>query len=156
MRLHELSTYGILREKGTAFLNELFHSLHDAGLLETQRGEYPLVTITARGEKVMKGDGKYRLVWPAGGKASGAGLAEDEGEFDPALYSALKDLRNDLAVRDGVPAYLVFSNKTLEALTRRRPRTLEEGLAVKGVGPAKAERYLEPFLERIATRAAAC
>ncbi|MEE3179262.1 MAG: RecQ family ATP-dependent DNA helicase, partial [Verrucomicrobiota bacterium] len=41
VRLHELSTYGILKGKGTAYLNELFHSLHAAGLLVTQRGEYP-------------------------------------------------------------------------------------------------------------------
>jgi ATP-dependent DNA helicase RecQ len=103
----------------------------------------------------MKGGGGYRLVWPAGKKASASGqAAEDDGEFDPILYSALKDLRNALAERDGVPAYLVFSNNTLESLTRRRPRTIEEGLAVKGVGPAKAERYLAPFLERIGERAA--
>ena len=157
VRLHELSTYGILREQGTAFLNELFHALHDAGLLETQRGEYPLVTLTARGEAAMKGGAQYRLVWPAGGSAGrGSAEVEEAGDFDPALYSALKDLRNDLATRDGVPAYLVFSNKTLEAMTRARPETLEEGLTVKGVGPAKADRYLGPFLERIAKHGAAC
>jgi len=156
-RLHELTTYGILSEAGTAFLNELMHALHDAGLLVTQRGEFPLVTLTKRGEEVMKGKGRYRIVWPQARKES---MVKDGGRegvngekleelapFDGMLYSQLKDLRNELAERDGVPAYVVFSNKTLEAFARLRPRSVEAGLRIKGVGPAKAEKYLEPFLE---------
>jgi ATP-dependent DNA helicase RecQ len=154
-RLHELSTYGLLRGEGTAFLNELMHSLHDAGLLVTQRGEYPLVTLTPGGERVMKGDAKYRLVWPESKKESmvkdgPAGLTADDLEelapFDGTLYERLKDVRKRLAARDGVPLYGVFSNKTLEAIVRLRPQTPEAGMRIKGVGPAKAEKYLEEFL----------
>ena len=158
-RLYELTTYGILSEAGTAFLNELMHALHDAGLLITQRGDYPLVTLTKRGEEVMKGKGRYRIVWPKARKESmvkddvGIGVngeALDElAPYDGVLYSALKDVRSDLAQQDGVPTYVVFSNKTLEAFTRLRPKSVNAGLRIKGVGPAKAEKYLEPFLKAI-------
>ena len=157
-RLHELSTYGLLKSEGTAFLNELTHALHDAGLLITQRGEYPLVTLTPRGEEVMHGKGNYRIVWPRARKETmvkdgPASLhAEDLDElapFDGTLYSLLKDLRTDLAARDGVPPYVVFSNKTLESLTRLRPKSREAGMRIKGVGPAKADKYLDPFLAAI-------
>lgn len=152
VRLHELSTYGILKECGTAYLNELFHSLHDAGLLVTQRGEYPLVTLTSRGEEAMKGRLHYKLVWPGPRepsltKGDGGDLADSVAPFDPALYTRLKDLRNRLAQECRLPAYGVFSNKTLEAFTRLRPTTREAGLRIKGVGPAKAERFLDAFLE---------
>ncbi|NNC88791.1 MAG: ATP-dependent DNA helicase RecQ [Akkermansiaceae bacterium] len=154
VRLHELSTYGILRRKGTAFLNELFHAMHDAGLLVTQRGEYPLVTLTKRGEMVMKGESACRLVWPngrSGDKDRVAELAaEAAGPFDGVLFSRLKELRNNLAQSDGVPAYAVFTNETLEAFTRLRPASVESGMKIKGVGPAKAEKYLPRFLEEIA------
>jgi ATP-dependent DNA helicase RecQ len=154
VRLHELSTYGILKGKGTAYLNELFHSLHAAGLLVTQRGEYPLVTLTSKGEQAMKGEIEYSLVWPetlreSTAKSSGAG-AEAEGELpplDPVLYARLKDLRTSLAKEHRLPLYGVFSNKTLEDLARIRPTSEEEAMGIKGVGAVKAERFLAPFLE---------
>lgn len=154
VRLHELSTYGILKGKGTAYLNELFHSLHAAGLLVTQRGEYPLVTLTSKGEQAMKGEIEYSLVWPetlreSTAKSSGGG-AEAEGELpplDPVLYARLKDLRTSLAKEHRLPSYGVFSNKTLEDLARIRPTSEEEAMGIKGVGAVKAERFLAPFLE---------
>ena len=152
VRLHELSTYGILKEKGTAYLNELFHALHNAGLLVTQRGEYPLVTLTSRGESVMKGEGRFKLVWPEARretmtKGDAGELVAELAPFDPLLYTRLKDLRNDLAREYRLPPYGVFSNKTLEAFTRLRPTTVEAGMKIKGVGAIKAERFLNPFLE---------
>jgi len=154
VRLNELTTYGLLKEEGTAFLNELFHALHDAGLVTTQRGEFPLVTLTARGEQVMKGQAKCRLVWPGRKKeppadeTSGA-LTGSAADFDAQLYLRLKDLRNRIASEQGVPAYVVFPNKTLEALARIRPTTEEAALRIRGVGAVKAQRYLAPFLEAI-------
>ncbi|MFP6882492.1 MAG: RecQ family ATP-dependent DNA helicase [Roseibacillus sp.] len=152
VRLHELSTYGILKGKGTAFLNELFHSLHDAGLLVTQRGEYPLVTLTSRGESAMKGGAGYQLVWPEKHKESmtkghAGELVEELAPLDPIFYTRLKDLRTQLAKEHGLPPYGVFSNKTLEAFARLRPTTVEAGMRIKGVGAVKAARFLEPFLE---------
>jgi ATP-dependent DNA helicase RecQ len=45
-----------------------------------------------------------------------------------------------------VPAYVVFDNRTLEAIARRAPRTIDELWAVPGIGPAKAARYGEAIL----------
>ena len=150
VRLHELSTYGLLKDQGTAYLNELFHSLHAAGLLVTQHGEFPLVTLTPKGEQAMKGEARYSIVWPeSGGRNSRKGAGE-EGEFhplDPALYARLKELRNNLSREHRLPPYGVFSNKTLEALARIRPTTVEAAMTVKGVGAVKAERFLAPFLD---------
>ena len=152
VRLHELSTYGILKGKGTAYLNELFHSLHDAGLLVTQRGEYPLVTLTPRGEEAMKGGYSYSLVWPkalrgSSPKNSGGNLEAEDGPFDPGLYERLKAVRSNLAREHHLPAYRVFSNKVLEALARARPSSVEAAMQIKGVGAVNAERFLAPFLE---------
>lgn len=152
--LDRLTTHGVLREQGTSYVNALFRALHDAGLVRTDTGEYPLLTLTDQGEKVMRGQGSYRLVWPRPGQASGksggrTSPLSDHG-FDPGLYSMLRDLRTKVAKQESVPAYVVFNNKTLEALTRHRPATLEESLLVPGVGDAKASRYLRPFLEAIA------
>ncbi|MEN8774854.1 MAG: ATP-dependent DNA helicase RecQ [Akkermansiaceae bacterium] len=152
VRLHELKTYGLLKKEGTAYLNSLARSLNNGGLIVTQMGEYPLVTLTPRGEQVMMGKTSYALEWPSGdgpSKTSADGVALKDLGFDGRLYDRLKDVRTRLAKAAQVPAYVIFSNDTLEHLARLRPKTMDAGLLVKGIGEAKAEKYLEPFLKVI-------
>ena len=152
VRLHELKTYGILKKQGTAYLNALARSLNNGGLIVTQMGEYPLVTLTPRGEQVMMGKTSYSLEWPSndgGSKTSAEGVDLQDLGFDGQLYDRLKDVRTRLAKAAQVPAYVIFPNNTLEHLARLRPKTMDAGLLVKGIGEAKAEKYLEPFLKVI-------
>ena len=148
--LHELKTYGLLKKEGTAYLNALARSLNHGGLIVTQMGEYPLVTLTPRGEQVMMGKTSYALEWPSDGKGRKPdGVALEDLGFDVRLYDRLKSVRTRLAKAAQVPAYVIFSNETLEHLARLRPTTMNAGLLVKGIGEAKAEKYLEPFLRVI-------
>jgi ATP-dependent DNA helicase RecQ len=144
--LDQLSTYGILKSQGTGYLNALFRAMGDVGLVRVDAGEYPLLTLTELGEKVMRGAAKYRLAWPPPVAAGHVESLSDQG-FDGKLYAELRDLRVRIAKRESVPPYVIFSNKTLEALCRYRPKTIEEGLAVPGIGESKAQRYLPVFLE---------
>ncbi len=143
--LDRLSTYGLLRHLGTGYVNGLMRSLAEAGLIITVTGEYPLVTLTPKGETVMRG-GAFRLIWP---DTSPAESKLDDHGFDPQLYSLLRDMRNALAKRENIPPYAVFNNKTLEELTRYQPTTTPEALALHGIGEGKANRYLATFLEAI-------
>ncbi len=68
----------------------------------------------------------------------------EEGE---ALFQRLRELRKSIADQQDVPAYIVFSDKTLHAMAEACPATPGELLAVSGVGPMKLERYGEAFLE---------
>jgi ATP-dependent DNA helicase RecQ len=150
--LHELKTYGLLKERGTAYLNALARSLNDGGLIVTQMGEYPLVTLTPRGDHVMRGKTSYSLEWPSKqgmSKTSADGVALKDLGFDARLFDRLKDVRTRLAKAAQVPPYVIFPNETLEHLARLRPTTMDAGLLVKGIGEVKAEKYLEPFLKAI-------
>lgn len=66
---------------------------------------------------------------------------------EEALFRRLRTLRKEIADREGVPAYVVFSDATLRDMAARRPQAREAMLAVSGVGPVKIERYGEAFLE---------
>ena len=147
-RLDQLTTYGILADRTTGYLNALFRSLAEEGLVITQTGDYPLMPLSDRGEAVMKGEEEYELRWPDE-VAKPAGL--EEKDFDPQLFTMLKDLRFKIAKKDGVPQYIVFSNKVLENLTKYVPASVEEALAIPGIGEGKAQSYLPPFLEMIRT-----
>lgn len=58
----------------------------------------------------------------------------------PAVV-ALKAWRRERAAGDGVPAYVVFQDRTLEAIAEQRPSSLADLARIGGVGPAKLERY---------------
>jgi ATP-dependent DNA helicase RecQ len=68
---------------------------------------------------------------------------------DGMLFERLRTLRKELADRQGVPAYIVFSDKVLREMAARRPASPAELLDVPGVGPAKLERYGRAFLEAL-------
>jgi ATP-dependent DNA helicase RecQ len=65
------------------------------------------------------------------------------------LFQRLRELRKSIADSQGVPAYIVFSDKTLRAMADSRPGSPGEMLAVTGVGPMKLERYGEAFLDAV-------
>ena len=79
--------------------------------------------------------------------------ATDGGEAaaDPALVEALKSWRRETAQRTGMPAYVVFNDRTLDELARRRPQTEAELLAVNGIGPKKLEDYGDDLIAIVAT-----
>jgi ATP-dependent DNA helicase RecQ len=96
----------------------------------------------------MRGDAKFQLVWPDSDGVKKESALQDHGH-DPQLYSMLRDQRARLAKREDVPPYVIFNNKTLEALARYQPINTAEALHIPGIGDAKIQRYAEPFLEII-------
>ena len=68
---------------------------------------------------------------------------------DARLFASLKTLRNSIAREQQVPAYVVFTDRTLAELAMRKPRTSAGFLEVRGVGQAKLDKYGERFLAAI-------
>jgi DNA helicase II / ATP-dependent DNA helicase PcrA len=89
------------------------------------------------GERVTKG-------------ATSGRLAPGTGSADPGLLERLRDWRRQQAQSQGVPAYVVFNDRTLAALAALRPSTTEALLAVPGIGPAKLEAYGDDLIELVA------
>lgn len=155
-RLDELSTYGILQSEGSAYVFALLSEMEKAGLVAIRKTPYPLLTITRRGADVMRGDRHFSLTWPDRAQLAAKGRKGSDVpdlstlEFDDRLFTRLKEVRSRLAQEaGGIPSYVIFSNQVLEFLTRLRPRTAEQAMKIRGIGEAKAERYLPAFLEEI-------
>jgi ATP-dependent DNA helicase RecQ len=158
--LDKLTTYGLLKRIGTNALHPLFGELEKQGLIETSTGEYPLVSLTIKGNEVMRSGGNVRMMWPStapaasqptkpGTQLTAAEVSTHELGFDDALFEKLKKHRNAIAQSEGVPAYVVFSNQTLEFLTRLKPKSVEAALKIRGVGEKKAVTYLPEFIQVI-------
>ena len=73
-------------------------------------------------------------------------LVSDE---DTPLFSVLKAKRRELAETSGVPAYIIFNDKTLVEMAQKRPTNLDEMAQINGVGAKKLENFGNAFLEVI-------
>jgi len=115
------------------------------GEAQPLRGKESRVERSGRGA----GAGDSPRKRPSGGDinprvshAEGAGMAR----ADAGLVGRLKELRSRLAREAALPAFCVFTDATLEEIGRRRPVASEELLKIRGVGPAKLEKYGSEFL----------
>ena len=82
-------------------------------------------------------------------KAARAALPDlSDSEF--ILLDRLKELRRDLAQARGVPAYVIFSDRSLQEMAHRQPQTAEDFADIHGVGEAKLRDLAETFLSAIA------
>lgn len=70
-------------------------------------------------------------------------------EEDAPLLSALKAKRRYLAETAGVPAYIIFNDRTLIEMAETRPQTLDEMMKISGIGAKKLESYGSEFLSVI-------
>jgi DNA helicase-2/ATP-dependent DNA helicase PcrA len=72
---------------------------------------------------------------------------------DPELLAALVEWRRNLARASGVPAFVIFHDRTLAAVAGVRPRTPADLLAVPGIGKVKVERHGAALLELVQAHA---
>ena len=149
-----LSTYRIMEDSTAHEVRFILDALIERGLLHLSLGDYPVVSLTQPGLDFLRSDESLVLKVPQPTKAEKvkqrqekAAAAYDDVAVDPELFMALRELRSRLAAEQGVPAYVVFPDKTLAGMCQRQPRTIDELLEVSGVGEVKAQRYGQAFLD---------
>ena len=160
--LDELSTHGILKREGSAYVDALFECLERAGLVQpVVEGNYPLLQLMPMGARVMRGAERIDLELPertAGALSQRSGSStthakrkdsEAGGILDRRLYGLLVGHRAKMAAKTGKPAFTVFPNSVLVELANQKPQTEQEALDIKGIGPAKLKSVLPEFLEVI-------
>ncbi len=69
--------------------------------------------------------------------------------YDTELFESLRTLRHEMAQERGVPAYIVFGDRTLKEMAAKYPKNREEMLQISGMGDVKFERYGAVFLTHL-------
>jgi ATP-dependent DNA helicase RecQ len=149
----QLSTYGLLRERGVKDVREWIEQLVAQGYL-VKVGEYNTLELTDAGRMLLKGEGAPQLLKPAERltreRRSRDGATGDSWEsVDRGLFEELRKLRTGIAAERGVPPYVVFGDAALRDMARRRPSTLTAFLDIRGVGERKRDDYGQAFVETI-------
>ena len=158
MGLTETPTFGILRERSNDWITRALGRCVTAGWIRFSGDEHPVVALTDDGVAVMRGQRPARWIPPPDrSRSETRQRARTEAVHDDSLSAADRDLvealraeRLRLAQEKGVPAYVVAHDRTLRELATLRPGSMEALSQVPGLGPKKAERYGEAFLDVIA------
>lgn len=108
-----------------------------SGYLKLEGTKFPLVHVTNRGWDVL--DGKLSVKRKIN-KVQKKKKLFTEGA-DATLFNALKEKRKELAQKQKVPAFMIFSDRSLHDMTKIKPRREDDFLEVSGVGQAKLKKY---------------
>jgi len=156
-RHDELPVFGTGDEHKKQEWRSMIRQLVAAGFLSLDVKGYGGLAITHKGQALLRGEEGFRYrqdtMRPASTRKTqrNAVLAVDLSRSELALLDHLKALRLRLAKERGVPAYVVFSDKSLADMVQRQPRNETEFAEVNGVGAAKLKDFAAPFLEALAT-----
>jgi ATP-dependent DNA helicase RecQ len=168
--LDRTRTFGILAERSETWLTKLLRRCVTAGWVDFDGGDRPVAVLTESGAAVMRGERAARLLLPQDkgapprvetaqspgfvvrrrGERSGAGDEDAPlDEAEQARFEALRAHRLEVAQVEGVPPYVVASDRSLRDLARLFPTPPPSRQALTlahGIGEAKAERYGEGFV----------
>jgi ATP-dependent DNA helicase RecQ len=162
--LSGVSTFGVLSEHSDKWLIRLLRRCVGAGWVAFSGGERPVLVLTAEGREVMMARKPARIALPPKVSEREPLQTRQSGtprkradevilELDATgsrLFEALRAFRMSAAKSDGVPPYVVASDRTLREVALLRPRSLHELLMVHGIGPRKAEQYGKSLLAVVA------
>lgn len=129
-----LSTYGLMKERKD--ISDLILRLSAMQYLDITESQYPVVTLNELSWQVLRGQKK---VWQ---KMVIVKKAKAKGE----LFEALRSLRKELATKEKLPPYMIFSDATLTQMATDKPTDLELMKNIRGVGEFKLQKYGEEFL----------
>ena len=130
------------------------------GFIEIDYTNGNKLKVTAMGNKILYGKSQAQLakyVPPADTEQKGKRGSfkaqpirpKQSESLDEQLWDALKQLRKQLAERESVPAYHIFSDASLEDMVQQKPVTLGDFNSIRGVGQIKLEKYGRVFVALI-------
>lgn len=148
---HLLSVYGIGKEKPKEHWNSILRQLLNLNYIMIKNWEYRSLGLTNRSQEILTGGKKLELRFQEiQNKTKKTKKRRNDQAVShvssPDLLSALKELRFAIASEKKVPAYVVFSDRSLQDMCTLMPRNSSEFLLVHGVGQNKLENYGKEFL----------
>ena len=148
--LDQLSTYGIGSDLSWKDWQHYFLQLINQGYCEIAFHLRNSLHLTASSKAVLFEGKKVSLTIPVDlPEQETVAVEKKKSKKTNALFEKLRLLRADIAKEEGIPAYLVFSDKTLQEMERVRPLSEMELLEISGVGQRKLEVYGDDFIKAI-------
>ncbi len=146
----KLPTFAVGRDLSKAAWGAVFRQMMGRDLVRPDTERHGALRMTDAARPILRGEESITLrrdtIASAQPRVAVRALVADE---DAPLLSALKAKRRALAEAAGVPAYVIFPDRTLIEMAEKRPADLDGMAGITGVGAKKLESYGAAFLEVI-------
>lgn len=150
-----LPTFGVGRDLDRRSWQGVFRQMMGHDLVRPDRDRHGALRMTEAARPILRGEENITLRRDTLVSKSRRPVAKSlVSEEHAPLLSALKAKRRALAEAARVPAYVVFTDRTLIEMAETRPADLDQMARISGVGAKKLERYGDAFLEVITGEAA--
>ncbi|MCW5574988.1 MAG: DNA helicase RecQ [Burkholderiales bacterium] len=151
---HRLNVFGLGADLDEAAWRNVFRQLAALGYLRPDHEAYGALKLTEASRAVLKGEQRVdmRHVAPRKGRAAKtrrAAAADALSGVDAGLLERLKAWRMAQAREQGVPAYVIFHDRTLAEIAAAQPADMDALGALSGIGAKKLERYGPALLELV-------
>ena len=143
----QLPSFGALRNFSKQEAASLIDYLVAVGILQTVGSQYPVIQIAQDGWAVLKGE--RQVTRRQEERPAHLRTQLTESPDTAALFELLRQKRRELADKQGVPPFMVFSDKTLHDMAQVKPQTSRDFLEVNGVGQQKLARYGQLMMDVI-------
>ena len=150
------SYYGKRAQESEAYLKQILNKLLVEGYLSVTNDKFSVIKLTGMSAEILEDKTTVIYKLPAGheaDKASSKGKALHRSEIltsrGLSLFHQLRQVRNEIAAEEGMPPYIIFSDKTLTDMCVKLPFYKEEMLTVSGVGENKYQKFGQRFLKAI-------
>lgn len=147
MGFDKLTTYGIMREYSKETIKEIIAYLISEDFIAVKGEKYPMLALNSKANSLLRDSEQLhikRLIAKEQPKTQ-----KSELNIDRELYEELRRLRKEIADKQNVPPFVVFSDATLNDMCVKLPTTGEAMLGVSGVGKFKLEKYSAQFIKVI-------
>jgi ATP-dependent DNA helicase RecQ len=149
-----LAVYGAGSAKKVAEWRGIVRQMNAAALLKVD-SEYGGLSAGPRAPGLLRRETRFQMrPEPARTRRDRKGAPAGVHPVNAGLLAALKAKRSEIANQRRVPAYVIFSDRSLIDMAARRPSTLAEFGDVFGVGRAKTKAFGEIFIALIAANTA--
>ncbi|WOI56137.1 DNA helicase RecQ [Palleronia sp. LCG004] len=143
----DLPTFGVGRAHDKRHWQAVFRQMMGRDLVRPDAERHGALRMTHAARPILRGEAGIELRRDAIARREGPVPRALVAEEDAPLLSALKAQRRALAEAQGVPAYVIFADRTLIEMAERRPRSLDEMARISGVGAVKLDRFGATFLK---------
>ncbi|SMO59364.1 DNA helicase RecQ [Solitalea koreensis] len=155
----KIKTYGAGSDMSAYDWQGYIMQMLNQGFMEMAYDEGFSLKVTDLGKEILFGKKIANLVYPQPKEIKvkrAARIDIDDDEPVPRnskakLFDSLRKLRREIAEAEGVPAYVIFNDATLQEMAQEKPNTPAGMLAISGVGQHKYDKYGEAFLSLISS-----
>ena len=143
----QLPTFAIGRDLSKPAWGAVFRQMMGRDLVRPDPDRFGALRMTEAARPILRGEENITLRQDTLDKAQPRLVIKAQvADEDAGLLSALKAKRRALAEAAGVPAYVIFADRTLIEMAERRPANLDQMMGITGVGAKKLESFGATFL----------